>query len=407
MKKKAVANQKLMRALNRRRTSSLKEPLTIAVAEVADLRAQLKDREKARLSLRNAKARLQLLESQLATLHGEHAGTATEYANVEKERDAPLQLVRASVKQIQQKTDFRNIVLDQKLGNMESSLERRQSAGYADRRRCKPRPDRDGEGRGIARDTPLHAQSAHQGPRIRPRARATKSYNARALRSFAQKLSDLGIPASEVDDMGFVPIPTGRRDWAGTPGCQGRRASAELARPQAPRSPVAGGRGRAAAPGSARVARMTSRSRRKEGAANAAGRARFRPYIRRWRWPTAGFERRGCCFFWCVALRPSIPLLRSLSLALSLFLTQRVIRAHLRNLAAARSATARALGGHRRGRGDPRARDRGRSAAHVTPLRREAKRSARRRPPAGAGAGTSWRGCVAAARRQPPPEPCR
>ena len=82
-----------------------------------------KDREKDRLSLRNAKARLNVLESQLGTLRGEHAGTAAEYSSVEKERDELFNSFEASVKQVQQKTDFRNIVLDQKLGNMESSLE--------------------------------------------------------------------------------------------------------------------------------------------------------------------------------------------------------------------------------------------------------------------------------------------
>merc|ERR1712224_590638 len=55
MKKKAVANQKLMHDISLE-NQRLKEPLTIAVAEVADLRSQLKDREKDRLSLRNAKA---------------------------------------------------------------------------------------------------------------------------------------------------------------------------------------------------------------------------------------------------------------------------------------------------------------------------------------------------------------
>ena len=79
-------SQKLMHDISQE-NQRLKEPLTIAVAEVADLRAQLKDREKDRLSLRNAKARLNVLESQLGTLRGEHAGTAAEYSSVEKERD--------------------------------------------------------------------------------------------------------------------------------------------------------------------------------------------------------------------------------------------------------------------------------------------------------------------------------
>ena len=48
------------------------------------------------------------------------------YATVEKEHDELFNSFEASVKQIQQKTDFRNIVLEKKLGNMESSLENAQ-----------------------------------------------------------------------------------------------------------------------------------------------------------------------------------------------------------------------------------------------------------------------------------------
>ena len=205
MKKKAVANQKLMHDISQE-NHRLKEPLTIAVAEVADLRAQLKDREKDRLSLRNAKARLQLLESQLATLHGEHAGTATEYANVEKERDELFNSFEASVKQIQQKTDFRNIVLDQKLGNMESSLENAkvqvtQIVGAAN---LDPIEMEKVE---ASLDDTLSTRNQLIKDLRFALVRVTKSYND-SLRSFAQKLSDLGIPASEVDSMGFVPIPT-------------------------------------------------------------------------------------------------------------------------------------------------------------------------------------------------------
>ena len=37
--------------------------------------------------------------------------------------------------------------------------------------------------------------------------RVTKSYND-SLRTFSQKLTDLGIPHEEIGSMGFVPIPT-------------------------------------------------------------------------------------------------------------------------------------------------------------------------------------------------------
>merc|ERR1711998_171706 len=178
----------------------------IAVAEVADLRAQLKDREKDRLSLRNAKARLHVLESQLATLHGEHANTAAEYGSIEKERDELFNSFEASVKQVQQKTDFRNIVLDQKLGNMASSLENasvqvKQIIGAANLDAIEMEKVQ------ASLDETLSARNQLIKDLRFALVRVTKSYND-SLRSFTQKLTDLGIPTTEVDSVGFVPIPT-------------------------------------------------------------------------------------------------------------------------------------------------------------------------------------------------------
>jgi len=66
-KKKGVGIQKVMYDISQE-NKRLSEPLAAAVAEVADLRGQLKDQEKDRLSLRNAKARMVLMESQLGNL---------------------------------------------------------------------------------------------------------------------------------------------------------------------------------------------------------------------------------------------------------------------------------------------------------------------------------------------------
>ena len=205
MKKKAVANQKLMHDISQE-NHRLKEPLTIAVAEVADLRSQLKDREKDRLSLRNAKARLNVLESQLGTLRGEHAGTAAEYSSVEKERDELFNSFEASVKQVQQKTDFRNIVLDQKLGNMASSLENAEVQVKQIVAAANLDPV-EAERVQASLDSTLNARNQQIKDLRFALVRVTKSYND-SLRSFMQKLEDLGIPTTEVDAMGFVPIPT-------------------------------------------------------------------------------------------------------------------------------------------------------------------------------------------------------
>merc|ERR1719235_500808 len=61
MKKRQVANQKLMHDISLE-NQRLKEPLTATLAEVAELRAQLKERDKDKLVLRNAKSRLANLQ---------------------------------------------------------------------------------------------------------------------------------------------------------------------------------------------------------------------------------------------------------------------------------------------------------------------------------------------------------
>ncbi|KAH8052686.1 positive regulation of protein localization to cilium [Aureococcus anophagefferens] len=158
MKKKAVANQKLMHDISQE-NMRLKEPLTVAVAEVAELRAQLKDRQKDRLSLRNSRARLQVLEQQLRDLVESHEALKLGYAAVEKARDELYNTFEASIGQIQQKSDFANVMLEQKLSTMQHSVENAAEQAHD----C------------------LHARQKH---------------------------IELGIPANEIDSMGFSAIPT-------------------------------------------------------------------------------------------------------------------------------------------------------------------------------------------------------
>ena len=165
-----------------------------------------------------------MLESQLGTLRGEHAGTAAEYSSVEKERDELFNSFEASVKQVQQKTDFRNIVLDQKLGNMASSLENAEVQVKQIVAAANLDPV-EAERVQASLDSTLNARNQQIKDLRFALVRVTKSYND-SLRSFMQKLEDLGIPTTEVDAMGFVPIPTSASNM-GPAGLVVRRAGAE------------------------------------------------------------------------------------------------------------------------------------------------------------------------------------
>ena len=176
------------------------------VAEVAELRAQLKDRQKDRLSLRNSRARLRVLEQQLGELGDSHESTKTSYARVECDRDELYNTFEASIKQIQQKSDFANIVLEHKLVSMQTSVESAQeqvvhivSAAGLDAN----------EMENIAFGLQNTLQTRNQNIRETryELVRMTKCYND-ALRTYNQKLTELGIPNTEIESMGFTQIPT-------------------------------------------------------------------------------------------------------------------------------------------------------------------------------------------------------
>merc|ERR1711865_267067 len=86
MKKKAAANQKLMHDISQE-NKRLSEPLAAALKDVQALRHELKDKEKDMLSLRNAKARLAMLEEQAKRLADNHRKMEEDYSQVETERN--------------------------------------------------------------------------------------------------------------------------------------------------------------------------------------------------------------------------------------------------------------------------------------------------------------------------------
>jgi len=205
MKKKAIANQKLMQEISQENVR-LKEPLSVAVAEVADLRAQLKDRQKDRLSLRNSRARLRVLEQQLQDLQDQHDQQDRDYATVEKERDDIYASFEAAVKDLQQKADYDNVMLEQKLDEMQAAadaaqLQVHQIAKAADL--DAPEMDRVGD----ALKTTLAQRNRSIRDTRNDLVRMTKCYND-ALRTLTQRLLELGIPKPEIDNMGFTLIDT-------------------------------------------------------------------------------------------------------------------------------------------------------------------------------------------------------
>ncbi|GBG31059.1 Growth arrest-specific protein 8-like [Hondaea fermentalgiana] len=124
MRKKATANQKLMYEIAQE-NKRLSEPLAVAVKEVAELRHKLKDFEKDKTSLKYATARLKRLKQDLTQQSAQHKDLETRFRSTEFERDKIYDTFEETISDVQRKAEFKNVLLEQRLGQMRHTQEER------------------------------------------------------------------------------------------------------------------------------------------------------------------------------------------------------------------------------------------------------------------------------------------
>ncbi|EFC50469.1 hypothetical protein NAEGRDRAFT_88226 [Naegleria gruberi] len=124
MKQEEADNEKLMLEIaqdNKR----LSEPLVKALAEVKKLRNELANYQKDKLSLKNAKSRLVMMEDQLKKLKWEHEILEQSHKQVHRERDDLYDKFEKTIHEVQQKTLFKNQVLETKVYALQETLEKK------------------------------------------------------------------------------------------------------------------------------------------------------------------------------------------------------------------------------------------------------------------------------------------
>jgi hypothetical protein len=205
MKKKATANQKLMHDIAQE-NKRLSEPLAKAVKEVEELEHELKDAEKDKLSLRNAKARLALLEKEHTNLEKSHQVMEDEYRATETERNQVYDSFEHTVKSVQRRSDFRNLVLERKLENLDEQLDTKAeqfnkvlSAANLDPAELAHVTERLDQMLRVRNELIKNLQYDVM--------RVSKTFND-TLRSYEAKMREFGIPEDEIQTMGFVQLMT-------------------------------------------------------------------------------------------------------------------------------------------------------------------------------------------------------
>jgi chromosome segregation ATPase len=126
MKKKEAKNEKLMFEIAQE-NKRLSEPLTNALNQVEQLRAELANYQKDKMSLKNSKARLKLLEGQLKALSWEHEVLQQRFGKVASERDDLYNKFEKALLDVQQRAGFRNLLLERKLESVSEQLEKKEA----------------------------------------------------------------------------------------------------------------------------------------------------------------------------------------------------------------------------------------------------------------------------------------
>ncbi|NXN37017.1 DRC4 protein, partial [Rhinoptilus africanus] len=104
----------------------LKEPLQQAQEQLSELQKKLAHYDKDKEALTNTKARLKVTQKELKDLQWEHEVLEQRFSKVQAERDELYQKFTKAINEVQQKTGFKNLLLERKLKELLSVLEKKE-----------------------------------------------------------------------------------------------------------------------------------------------------------------------------------------------------------------------------------------------------------------------------------------
>ncbi|KAM6251045.1 dynein regulatory complex subunit 4 isoform 2-T2 [Spheniscus humboldti] len=179
----------------------LKEPLQQAQEQVSELQKKLAHYDKDKEALTNAKARLKVTQKELKDLQWEHEVLEQRFSKVQEERDELYRKFTKAINEVQQKTGFKNLLLERKLKGLLSLLEKKEvelSEVFA-------ASNLDPGALSLVShklEDVLNSKNTTIKDLQLQLARACKAHND-MLQTFEAKLTAFGIP---LDNLGFKPL---------------------------------------------------------------------------------------------------------------------------------------------------------------------------------------------------------
>ncbi|NXA07516.1 DRC4 protein, partial [Sapayoa aenigma] len=179
----------------------LTEPLQQAQEQVAELQKKLARYDKDKEILMNSKARLKVTQKELKDLQWEHEVLEQRFSKVQAERDELYQKFTKAINEVQQKTGFKNLLLERKLQGLLSLLEQKEVELNEVVTISKLDPSALSLVSHKLEDVLNSKNNTIQDLQLQL-ARVCKAHND-MLQTFKAKLTAFGIP---LDNLGFQPL---------------------------------------------------------------------------------------------------------------------------------------------------------------------------------------------------------
>ncbi|CAM9470080.1 unnamed protein product [Ectocarpus sp. 4 AP-2014] len=199
MRKREQQDEKLMYEIAQE-NKKMSEPLRKARQDVERLRQELERYRQEQEQLRQTKARVLIMEERLRDLHWEDEVLGQRFAIVSRERDQLRDRFQDSVKQAQQKSGFRNLILERKLGGLAEEAEKRDACVNEVLSRANLEAAAATQVKGKVEN--ILEQKGRVVADLEQEVARVKTAHARLVRAAEAKLRDFGIPTEE---LGFLP----------------------------------------------------------------------------------------------------------------------------------------------------------------------------------------------------------
>jgi len=200
MKKKEERLEKQMNEITAE-NKKLTEPLQKAREEVSELKKQLLNYEKDKAGLGAMKTRLRTVTEDHKSLEWEHEVLEQRFEKVQKERDELYRKFVKAIHEVQQKANFKNLLLEKKLQALNDTLEKKE----AQLNEVLSASNLDPTALSVVTrklEDVLDSKNSAIKDLQYELARVCKAHND-LMRTYESKLGHFGIPT---DDLGFKPL---------------------------------------------------------------------------------------------------------------------------------------------------------------------------------------------------------